>query len=140
MFILRLFDREGTSLAEGDYVAVSNSENFSFYAEVKYIPERYIIENKVTRQQQNVGEEELAAIQKNPRVSNMWFVKEKLPGAITKNIPPANVKVNGDAKADDKKPYNEMSLEELKAECDLKGIKYKKTAKEVDLLTLLGLE
>lgn len=57
---------------------------------------RYIIENKVTRQQQNVGEEELAAIQKNPRVSNMWFVKEKLAGAITKSIPPANVKVNSE--------------------------------------------
>lgn len=57
---------------------------------------RYIIENKVTGQTQNVSEDELATIQGNPRVSSMWFVKEKLPGAITKNIPPANVKVNGD--------------------------------------------
>jgi hypothetical protein len=57
---------------------------------------RYIIENKVTAQTQNVSEEELAAIQKNPRVGGMWFVKEKLEGAITKNIPPANVKVNSD--------------------------------------------
>lgn len=43
MFILELFDRDGAILNEGDYVAVSNSKNISFFAEVKYIKEENII-------------------------------------------------------------------------------------------------
>lgn len=57
---------------------------------------RYIIENRVTGVQQNVGKAELDTIQGNQRVGKQWFVKETLPGAITKNIPPANVKVNNE--------------------------------------------
>jgi hypothetical protein len=60
---------------------------------------RYIMENRVTGAQQNVSESELAAIQKNPRVGSMWFVKETLPGAITKSIPPAGIKVNSEEPA-----------------------------------------
>ena len=43
MFILELYDREGTKLNIGDYVAVSNSERFTFYAEVKYLKDDGII-------------------------------------------------------------------------------------------------
>lgn len=57
---------------------------------------RYIIENRVTGVQQNVGKAELDTIQGNQRVGKQWFVKETLPGAITKNIPPANIQVNNE--------------------------------------------
>ena len=43
MFVLELFDREGTKLNIGDYVAVSNSERFTFYAEIKYLIDEGII-------------------------------------------------------------------------------------------------
>ena len=63
----------------------------------------YIIENRVTGVQKYVGKAELDIIQGNQRVGKQWFVKETLPGAITKNIPPANIQVNGDEKKDAKK-------------------------------------
>ena len=37
MFILKLYDREGTELHEGDYVKVSNGKGFKFISEVKYL-------------------------------------------------------------------------------------------------------
>jgi hypothetical protein len=43
MFILKLYDRKGNALKEGDIVKISNSREFTFYAEVKYIEEEGII-------------------------------------------------------------------------------------------------
>lgn len=43
MFTLKIFDRKGKELKEGDVVAVSNKENFQFYAEVKYLEEEQTI-------------------------------------------------------------------------------------------------
>lgn len=43
MFILKLFDRKGNELKEGDYVKVSNGKEFTFFAEVKYIESEGII-------------------------------------------------------------------------------------------------
>jgi hypothetical protein len=37
MFILKLYDREGTELQEGNYVKVSNGKGFKFISEVKYL-------------------------------------------------------------------------------------------------------
>lgn len=43
MFILSLFDREGTELKIGDIVKVSDGKKFDLFAEVKYLPEEQII-------------------------------------------------------------------------------------------------
>ena len=37
MFILKLYDRLGNELNEGDIVKISNGKMFTFFAEVKYI-------------------------------------------------------------------------------------------------------
>ena len=101
--------------------------------------DRYIIANRITKVEQNVDEKAWNAIKANKRMSS-WFLKEKLVSTPAKSIPPAGVVVTPPADTATEKPYNEMTLEELKAECDAKDIKYKKTAKEADLLTLLGIE
>lgn len=102
--------------------------------------DRYIIANRITSQEQNVDENAWNAIKANPRMSS-WFLKEKLTATPVKNIPPPGVVVTPPAETATEKPYNEMTLEELKAECDKKGITYNKTkAKKADLLTLLGIE
>jgi hypothetical protein len=36
MWVLKLFDRDGNELKEGDIVAISDSHNIRFYCEVKY--------------------------------------------------------------------------------------------------------
>ena len=43
MFILKLFDREGTELKEGDLLQVSDGRGFTFYAEVGYDEKEQII-------------------------------------------------------------------------------------------------
>jgi hypothetical protein len=43
MFTLKLFDRKGNELQEGDIVKISNGREFTFYAEVKYIEDEGII-------------------------------------------------------------------------------------------------
>lgn len=43
MFILKLFDRKGNELKEGDYVKISNAKEFTFFSEVKYIESEGII-------------------------------------------------------------------------------------------------
>lgn len=43
MFILKLYDRLGTELKEGDFVKVSNGKSMTFFAEVKYIESEGII-------------------------------------------------------------------------------------------------
>lgn len=37
MFTLKLYDRNGIELNQGDIVKVSNSEDFNFYSEVKWL-------------------------------------------------------------------------------------------------------
>jgi hypothetical protein len=43
MFVLKLFDREGNEVKEGDIVKISDGHRFSFFAEVKYIESEGII-------------------------------------------------------------------------------------------------
>ena len=43
MFTLKLFDRKGNELKEGDFVKISNGKEFTFFAEVKYIESEGII-------------------------------------------------------------------------------------------------
>lgn len=43
MFLLKLFDRNGTELQLGDIVMISDGRNFKFFAEVKYLPEEKVI-------------------------------------------------------------------------------------------------
>lgn len=43
MFILKLFDRNGNELKEGDFVKISNGKEFTFFAEVKYLEKENII-------------------------------------------------------------------------------------------------
>lgn len=43
MFTLKLFDRLGNELKEGDFVKISNGKEFTFFAEVKYIESQGII-------------------------------------------------------------------------------------------------
>lgn len=40
MFYLKLYDRLGNELNEGDIVRVSNGRAFSFYSEVKYLEDK----------------------------------------------------------------------------------------------------
>jgi hypothetical protein len=37
MFLLKLYDRQGTELNEGDIVKISDGKSFSFYSEIKYL-------------------------------------------------------------------------------------------------------
>ena len=37
MFILKLYDRKGTELHEGDLVKISDGNRFKFFSEVKYL-------------------------------------------------------------------------------------------------------
>jgi hypothetical protein len=43
MFLLELYDRIGNKLKIGDIVKVSNGQDFSFFAEVKYLEEEQVI-------------------------------------------------------------------------------------------------
>lgn len=43
MFILKLQDREGKELNEGDLVAISNGKEFTFYCEVKFLEKEQAI-------------------------------------------------------------------------------------------------
>lgn len=43
MFVLKLFDRLGNELKEGDLVKISNGKEFTFFSEVKYIENESII-------------------------------------------------------------------------------------------------
>lgn len=43
MFLLKLYDRNGTELNLGDIVAISDGKRFTFYAEVKYLEKEQII-------------------------------------------------------------------------------------------------
>jgi hypothetical protein len=43
MFILKLFDRIGNEVKEGDLVKISDGRRFSFFAEVKYLESEGII-------------------------------------------------------------------------------------------------
>ena len=43
MFVLKLQDRNGKELTEGDIVRISDGRNFNFYSEVKYLPEHNAI-------------------------------------------------------------------------------------------------
>ena len=43
MFILKLYDRKGTQLHEGDYVKISDGKQFTFFAEVKYLEKEGVI-------------------------------------------------------------------------------------------------
>jgi hypothetical protein len=43
MFVLKLFDRLGNELSEGDIVKISDGERFSFYSEIKYLESENVI-------------------------------------------------------------------------------------------------
>lgn len=43
MFELKLYDRKGNSLEEGDIVKISDGREFSFFAEVKYLEDEQVI-------------------------------------------------------------------------------------------------
>jgi hypothetical protein len=43
VFILKLQDRNGVELREGDIVRISDGKNFNFFSEVKYLPEYKVI-------------------------------------------------------------------------------------------------
>ena len=43
MFKLKLYDRNGVELHLGDIVKISNSGDFKFFAEVKYLPYEQVI-------------------------------------------------------------------------------------------------
>ena len=43
MFILKLFDRNGSELKEGDIVKISDGHNFTFFAEVKWLEKEQVI-------------------------------------------------------------------------------------------------
>jgi intein/homing endonuclease len=43
MFLLKLYDRKGKELNEGDIVAVSDGKRFTFYCEVKYLAKEKVI-------------------------------------------------------------------------------------------------
>jgi hypothetical protein len=43
MFILKLFDRLGNELSEGDFVKISDGRRWTFYAEVKYLKDENVI-------------------------------------------------------------------------------------------------
>ena len=43
MFILKLKDRKGNILNIGDIVKISNGRNFTFYSEIKYLPDEKVI-------------------------------------------------------------------------------------------------
>ena len=43
MFILKLYDRKGKELKEGDIVKVSDGKHFLFFSEVKYLEDERVI-------------------------------------------------------------------------------------------------
>ena len=43
MFELKLYDRKGTELKEGDLLAISDGSRFNFYAEFKFLEDGQII-------------------------------------------------------------------------------------------------
>lgn len=43
MFILKLFDRNKKELNEGDFVKISDGRRFTFFCEVKYLPDEKVI-------------------------------------------------------------------------------------------------
>jgi hypothetical protein len=43
MFVLNLYDRKGKELKLGDFVKISDGKMFTFFAEVKYLPEEKFI-------------------------------------------------------------------------------------------------
>ena len=43
MFTLKLYDRQGTELNQGDIVKISNGKRFTFFAEVKWLEKEQLI-------------------------------------------------------------------------------------------------
>lgn len=43
MFTLKIYDRKGVELNEGDIVKVSNGKTFTFYSEVKYLRDEGVL-------------------------------------------------------------------------------------------------
>lgn len=43
MFILKLYDRKGVELKQGDIVKISDGKAFTFFAEVKYLEKEKVI-------------------------------------------------------------------------------------------------
>jgi hypothetical protein len=43
MFKLKLYDRKGKALSLGDIVKISDGKKFTFFCEIKYLPEEQVI-------------------------------------------------------------------------------------------------
>ena len=80
MFTLKLFDRKKQPLKEGDIVKISDSRQFTFFCEVKYLPKEKVITpfhtfsfhsfEKIDAVPQN-------AIKSTEERYNIWYVYEE---------------------------------------------------------------
>lgn len=77
MFILKLFDRNGTELNEGDIVKISDGKKFTFFAEVKYIESEGIITPFHTfsfHSFEKVDKVPIEAVKSTETRYNIWYI------------------------------------------------------------------
>ncbi len=80
MFILKLFDRLGNEINEGDIVKISNKGYFNFFCEVKFIHEEMIIAPFHTfcfHSFEKVSEVPKDAILSSEKRYNVWYLNDK---------------------------------------------------------------
>ena len=89
MFILKLFDRKGQELKQGDIVKVSDGRNIQFYSEVKYLPESQSIAPFHTftfNSFEKVDKLPKNAIQASEPRYKIWYLVDPEPDAKAKDF------------------------------------------------------
>lgn len=77
MFKLKIYDRKGIELKEGDIVKISDGRRFTFYCEVKYLEKEMIITPFHTfsfHSVEKVNEVPVHAIKSTEERYSIWYV------------------------------------------------------------------
>jgi len=80
MFVLKLFDRLGNEINEGDIVKISNKGYFTFFSEVKFIQEEMIITPFHTfcfHSFEKVNEVPKEAVLSSEKRYNIWYLNDE---------------------------------------------------------------
>jgi len=79
-FILRLFDRDGNELNEGDIVAISDSHNIHFWCEVKYSDKEGVLFPFHTFSLSSVVKSKVpeGAIKSTEERYNLWYLPDSM--------------------------------------------------------------
>lgn len=82
MFILKLYDRQGTELTLGDIVKVSNGKGFHFFSEIKFLEKEKCITPFHTfsfHSFEKVNSVPSGAVKSKEERYNVWYLPSEIP-------------------------------------------------------------